>query len=165
MKRIQYDNVIDKSSWPDGPWQHEPDKVQWQAPNTQLPCIVLRSSVIGAWYGYVGVPQGHPLHGMIHDDANKHVEVHGGLTYSATCGPHPPKHRDIARAVYHVTEPDDPELVWLFGFDCAHAQDYSPTVAHRQEGEAGVDARNYRDFAYVTAQYESLARQLAIIEG
>lgn len=34
--------TIDKSAWPRGAWDDEPDKVQWQDPATGLPCLIDR---------------------------------------------------------------------------------------------------------------------------
>jgi hypothetical protein len=56
-------NFIDKSSWGDGEWQNEPDKVQWADPVTGMTCLVRRTPHHGALCGYVGVPRSHPLHG------------------------------------------------------------------------------------------------------
>jgi hypothetical protein len=39
MKAIEY-LFLDKSEWGAGPWQIEPDKVQWQDNETGLPCLV-----------------------------------------------------------------------------------------------------------------------------
>lgn len=61
MKTIEY-RTKDKSAWRPGPWQQEPDKVQWKDEETTLPCLIVRNHS-GAWCGYVGVAEGHPLHG------------------------------------------------------------------------------------------------------
>lgn len=66
MERIEYRNVIDKSQWGDGPWQSEPDKIQWQDEATGLPCLIVRGPV-GALCGYVGVPKTHPAYGLHYD--------------------------------------------------------------------------------------------------
>jgi hypothetical protein len=73
---------IDKSSWPDGPWQNEPDKAQWIDKATGYDCLIVRNHS-GAWCGYVGVPEGHPCHGKGYDDVD--VDVHGGLTFADSC--------------------------------------------------------------------------------
>lgn len=61
MKTIEY-RTIDKSAWPRGEWDAEPDKVQWQDEATGLPCLIVRNSG-GALCGYVGLSEGHPLYG------------------------------------------------------------------------------------------------------
>jgi hypothetical protein len=55
--------TIDKTLWPRGEWDDEPDKMQWQDEATGLPCLIVRGPV-GALCGYVGVPEGHPCFGL-----------------------------------------------------------------------------------------------------
>lgn len=62
MKTIEY-RTKDRSEWGAGPWSNEPDKVQWQDEATGLPCLMVRNHS-GAWCGYVGVAEGHPLYGQ-----------------------------------------------------------------------------------------------------
>lgn len=51
---------MDRSGWQPGLCEGEPDKMQWQDPATGLPCLAHRGPA-GAWCGYVGVAEGHPL--------------------------------------------------------------------------------------------------------
>ena len=46
---------------PPGPWDNEPDKIQWVDETTGLDCLMVRNWW-GSWCGYVGVPEGHPLY-------------------------------------------------------------------------------------------------------
>lgn len=62
METREY-RTLDKAKWGTGPWQDEPDKRQWQDEVTKLPCLLVRGPH-GALCGYVGVPKGHPLHGI-----------------------------------------------------------------------------------------------------
>lgn len=62
----------DKSSWTDGPWQHEPDKVQWIDAGSDLDCLIVRGPS-GALCGYVGVPEGHPLFGIGYSDETERL--------------------------------------------------------------------------------------------
>lgn len=90
MQTIEY-RTIDKSSWPRGEWDNEPDKVQWQDAETGLPCLVVRGPH-GAWCGYVGVAKGHPYYEQDYDkvhDVNHDLSVHGGLTFASKCHPAP----------------------------------------------------------------------------
>lgn len=102
---IEY-RTEDKSAWPPGPWQAEPDKKQWTDKTTGLPCLIVRNHG-GALCGYVGVADGHPLHGKEygacvwpekHDahepgDSDWHynctpqalLEAHGGITFASGC--------------------------------------------------------------------------------
>ena len=83
MERIEYRGVIDKTDWLRGPWDSEPDKIQWRDEATGLPCLIVRGPA-GSLCGYVGVAPGHPWHGKHYDDGCD-VDVHGGLTFAHGC--------------------------------------------------------------------------------
>lgn len=148
-----------------GPWQDEPDKVQWVDEATGLDCLVNRNRS-GAWCGYVGVPPGHPAFGASYgggllDD----IDVHGGLTFGDTCQEDAPE----GYGVCHVPFPGRPADVFWHGFDCAHAFDLIPAfLKYRTEDGRPIPMMTdgkYRDLAYVRAQTEDLARQLADMGG
>jgi hypothetical protein len=86
MERIEYRDVIDKSDWKRGPWNDEPDKIQWQDEATGLPCLIVRGPS-GALCGYVGVAPDHPWHGKGYDELHEvaDIEVHWGLTFAHGC--------------------------------------------------------------------------------
>ena len=151
----------DKSTWGDGPWQVEPDKMVWVDLATDLDCMIHRNRV-GSLCGYVGVGPDHPWHGKHYDDID--ADVHGGLTYSNKCQETATEDDGIC----HVPEPGREHDIWWVGFDCAHGQDYCP------EMEAGVKAMGmptitdelhgwwkptYKTVAYVEDQIRSLAQQ------
>lgn len=129
--------------WGDGPWKDEPDRIEWRRPGSALPRLMLRGPM-GSWCGYVGVPEGHPLHGRKawgtgatdeqHHAAVDDLEVHGGITYAEAC----------AGNICHVPAPGEPDHVWWFGFDCAHAGDVSPGL-HRRSGLSPFRGDEYRD--------------------
>ena len=60
---------MNKEGWGDGPWQEEPDKLQWTDAETGLPCLIVRNGV-GALCGYVGVSEGHPLFMIKYSDCS-----------------------------------------------------------------------------------------------
>lgn len=149
METKSYTNV-DREGWPPGPWDGEPDKLQWPDTATGLPCLAVRHPQYGHWCGYVGVPPGHPWYGV--DWSEPCVEVHGGLTFANRCQ----EGFDEGRGVCHVA-PGEPEPYWL-GFDCAHAWDESPQDAARW----GINKYGeYRTLDYVQQQCGSLAAQIA----
>lgn len=87
----------DKSAWERGPWDDEPDKVQWVDGATGLDCLIVRGPH-GALCGYVGVPEAHPWHGVAYSGCTQKppcresycghspdVDVHGGLTFADSC--------------------------------------------------------------------------------
>lgn len=158
----------DKAKWPDGPWQQEPDKKEWVDRESGLKCLLKRGPH-GGWCGYVGVPKSHPGFGMSYNpvpyedlsDAiiwwRKHVtmhtaykiediRVHGGLTYAGSLD-------------------KDKSLHW-FGFDCAHAGDYSPAyqdIKALNTPTGWGTLTDYRNMAYAADECTKLAKQLAAI--
>jgi hypothetical protein len=161
--------TIDKSTWGDGPWQTEPDRVEWE--HAGLPCLALRNHH-GAWCGYAAVPPGHPLHAKDLDSFD--IEVHGGLTYASLCEE---RRADGIAGICHVPKPGDPADVWWLGFDCNHCSDFAPAMHARTRGRgypfsdapydhaAAVAANSwhvevYRTLAYVQAETNRLAEQL-----
>jgi hypothetical protein len=142
---------IHKSSWGEGPWQHEPDRKEWRDTATGYPCLAVRHGSLGHWCGYVAVPPGHSAHGKSYDDVE--VEVHGGLTYANLC----------SGRVCHIPKPGEPDDVFWLGFDCAHCDDLSPgtrAVLPSLRSEYG-QSDTYRTLEYVESECASLARQLA----
>lgn len=154
---------VDKTAWGPGPWQHEPDRVEFA--HAGLPCLALRNHY-GVWCGYVAVPPSHPLHGTDYNTVD--VDVHGGLTYASTC----------AANICHVPASGEPADVWWMGFDCYHSGDFSPDYHARTrhlgppfdaaayDHSAAVMANTslvdtYRDLPYVEAEIKRLAEQLA----
>jgi hypothetical protein len=126
---------VDRTDWPPGPWDGEPDKLQFS--HMGLPCLIVRNND-GTLCGYAGLPPGHPAREVEADDLP--VSVHGGLTYRKKCNP----------PVCHVPEPGETDDILWLGFDCGHVLDGGP---ERDYGD-------YRDVAYVRAQCERLAEQL-----
>lgn len=122
-----------------GPWQHEPDKIQFVDESTGLDCLIVRNHM-GGLCGYVGVPEGHPMFGRAYSECLQGCDdeegscyqhspeylyqVHGGLTFSGKCQEGPPETE--ASRICHVPEPGLPANVWWFGFDCGHYNDLHP---------------------------------------
>ena len=147
----QNDECSDKSTWGDGPWQSEPDRLEWE--HAGLPCLAVRNLRFGFWCGYAAVPLGHPLHGKRYDDVD--VDVHGGLTYANACEGH----------ICHVPKPGQPDDVWWFGFDCGHFGDYAPGIAATLR-QVDPDRRTY-DHARAVASADAMPdnlRHIGVIE-
>ena len=153
MSNETSEHKVNRAHWPPGPWNDEPDKVNWTT-EAGLPGMIVRNN-LGSLCGYVAVAKGHPLYGKGYGDGDlDRIDVHGGLTFAAGC----------SGAVCHTPDPGETDDVWWFGFDCAHCGDWSPPSfppgllgsdrSHPRTGEV------YRDIAYVTAEVESLAAQL-----
>jgi len=128
---------IDKSTWGPGPWQDEPDRLEWR--HAGLPCLIVRSAA-GALCGYVGAPQDHPFYGKHYadDDALGNLDAHGGITFA---------------------QPGEPEAVWWLGFDAAHASDYVPGIMAKLNNSELLPV-TYKDLRYMRSEVERLADQV-----
>jgi len=136
--------VLPRENWDAGPWDNEPDKVQWLDVFSGYPCLIVRGPM-GNLCGYVGVPPFHPWYGLPYNRCTlpmcesdeeegycQHspdciIDCHRGLTYSNHCLELRPVHE--LSNIWHEVEPGDPahiKLVWWFGFDCGHYMDLSP---------------------------------------
>jgi hypothetical protein len=162
---------IDKSTWGPGPWQTEPDRVDFI--RAGFACFALRHDHYGHWCGYVGVPSSHPLYGVQWRDFDVDLKAHQGVNYSAPC----------SGAICHVPAPGMPADVWWIGFDCGHSFDLSPAMAAREReldklhptlaawyarredlhrAHRAIFPREvYRMLPYVRREIERLADQLA----
>lgn len=161
-KRIRA--LDDKKSWGPGPWQDEPDRLEFECAG--LPCLLVRNTqVTGVWCGYVAVPPGHPFHGKDYQSIDHHADVHGGLTYSDKC----------QGKVCHVPKKGEPDNVWWLGFDCGHFDDVSPRLnatmtlmrkMMKEPGRAFLGSfGTYKTMAYAKRETQKLARQLASLHA
>lgn len=158
METREY-RTVDKSEWPRGEWDDEPDKIQWQDETTGLPCLIVRGPA-GALCGYAGVAEGHPCFGKEYSDCQPVTPIaegaehyiHGGLTFSDFCA----ETKDETRHICHAPAPGEPDHVWWFGFDCAHSGDVMPAYGYDSAGYT------YKNVAYVKEQVRQLARQLSL---
>ena len=135
--------LIDKSEWGEGPWQDEPDRIEWREGG--YPCLMARVAYSGAWCGYVAVPPGHPWHGKDRGDVD--MEIHGEFTYAGPCRGH----------VCHVPKDGESDDVWWLGFDCAHFGDFVPSAFFVSPFSL---TESYKDLYYVRRECQSLAEQL-----
>ena len=126
-------NLVDRSSWPPGPWDGEPDECEWTSKDGYL-CAILRHPHSGHLCGYVGVEPSHPQCNRSYIGNSFEGSVHGGLTFSNS---------DRGNS-----------NLWWFGFDCAHIGDRTPGGDKWQKD--GI----YRDIYFVIAECEELAKQI-----
>jgi len=143
---------IDRTLWPPGPWDGEPDSLDWVSVGLPLdgsmqrvPCALRRSSASGVWCGYINVPHSHPWargRRLEHDD----VQVHGGVTSE------------------HMHDEG-----FTVGFDCGHYGDYAPALEAAVNAACGRDLVKeyvessehgvYRTMDYARRETEKLAEQ------
>jgi len=139
---------VDRTGWPRGEWDNEPDRVEWRSEHG-FPCLIVRGPM-GNLCGYVGVSPGHPWYEQSYNSVEPDPHVHGGLTYSNSCAGH----------ICHVPEPGEPDHVWRLGFDCAHCGDARPgSMALSVRARWPYDDGQYRAVGYVRAETERLAAQ------
>lgn len=172
--------VNERAGFPPGPWNAEPDSSEWVTA-AGLKAYALRHTTLGCWCGYVEVPPGHPLFGVGYSEESAALSdslarrkaqpigenpsfavlvacaigggviasptfvfmVHGGITF-AGAGYWPGADKDS----------------WWYGFDCGHCDDIQPGMLKYYSDSKGT----YRDLAYVFAECESLAEQLAEVK-
>jgi hypothetical protein len=128
-------------------WETEPNYMDGKF--FGLPCFIKRHEDFKTLNGYVGVPEINQYYEKDYNDLD--VDVHGGLTF-ANGGVH---------KIFGY--------YWWFGFDCAHAFDYSPgrTELMEKAGTPAITMRSlfndevYRNMPYVQEQCIQLAYQLS----
>lgn len=154
LRKLNEKRDVERVGWDPGPWDREPDHVQYVDDATGYDCLAVRQPSSGHWCGYVGVPAGHPLFGRNYNDSvpdlaaalerRMHQPIGEAPSFSvlisALAGKLEPTpdsvltvHGGITFAarcqeggrICHVPEPGRPE-VWWFGFDCKHSGDSAP---------------------------------------
>jgi hypothetical protein len=118
---------------------------RWGGEHRGIRLRAKRHHNLAHWCGYAGVDKSHKLYGVEYNSLfiPEALEVHGGLTYSDYME-YDPNHR------------------WWFGFDCAHAGDYSPGMfSLMSTAFLPLGEQTYRTLVYVKEQLMSLADQLA----
>lgn len=173
METIEYQTnpKILREGWPEGPWNEEPDKIQFEDEATGYPCLIVRNRM-GALCGYVGVPAGHRFHGVGYDDVRvgdsaeyddaNYPPAHGGLTFADKCHEGVPEGEGIC----HIPGPGEPDDPWWLGFDTAHGDDVIPGMLAMDEKYGTAGSRSYwsdgtyKDVAYVKRNIAELAEWL-----
>jgi hypothetical protein len=185
MKTQEF-RTINKSKWPRGPWDFEPDKVQYTDHDTGLPCLIVRHPSCGQLCGYANIRLTYAsfCQEARSEDFLKWNQSMKDRTEEALQYPNGDAARDWetlghlvddfegwteyqkCSGICHETEEGDNDKVWWFGFDCAHSMDYSPGIAATFAAIGHTDYEEhhrldiYRDIAYVKAEIASLAKQL-----
>jgi hypothetical protein len=152
-----------------GPWDDEPDELDFTDERTGYACRILRNHS-GALCGYVQVPPDHPLHGVAYNasiDASLMPLMESVM--EGTVGKRSPiqvllmsfgerSPGDLFDVHGGITFSGDmrgaAEGSFWYGFDCSHCDDASPK--YLDHGLRGT----YRDLAYVKAECASLAKQI-----
>jgi hypothetical protein len=171
----------DRTGWPAGPWDNEPDAVMWRAKAPpHYPCQISRC-FNGAFGGYVAIPHGHPAHGTPLDELWCDFEVHRGLTFSnEAVADHWVLGFDCGHGVCDYS-PGEPAMDQLFGaawersdtgpmpdflakrVEKARAPYVEPPPIDVNDWRTFIGVKRYRRVDYVREQVESLAAQLAAV--
>lgn len=159
-ERTWIDPHVDRSRWPRGAWDSEPDQARWTDEDTGLACLAKRHRQKGHWCGYVGVDSRHSWYGVSQAELEDAAEIHGAVTFAGRCDEGP-----VAQTACHAEEPGEPDELWWIGFHCHHAWDCSPVdlveEAARGEWVAREAGEDYRTLGYVQSECRRLARQMA----
>jgi hypothetical protein len=168
-----------KSHWPPGPWQDEPDRLEWKDERTGLACKILREMRLGQLNGYVGVPPTHPYSGWqfsddiklapgdLKDSTINDVGIFEAFIYAMRgadergtipLGMTLKTHRGITFSGQMI---NDAAALWWFGFDCGHCDDLSPGMLSMR---MSLPHQVYRDLDYVKKEVTALAFQLRQLE-
>lgn len=156
-----------------------------------LRCVAIAGEA-GHRCGYVGLPQGHPLYGVGYGEYSPALDAGWAAVCDSPIGdrgiipmfiammsdnetikPTPDIFFDVHGSItYAASEADYPvphDGLWWYGFDCAHdtdAKDFALLTNERlrkvytEFGNNGI----VRDLAFVVAECEKLAAQLAKIK-
>lgn len=140
-------NLIDKSTWPKGPWNEEPDLVNLRI--REYYCQIIRTD-FGVLNGYVALWKGHKEYGKGYNSID--IDVHGGLSFSEQANS--PELGDI------YCDPLDefhegPH--WYIGFDCIHWMDDAPGMISSTKLTPNS---TYKNITFVKSELESLVQQL-----
>jgi len=150
------DERLPKSEWGPGAWQFEADEYQFE--HAGLLCLMRRSPIGGNWCGYVGVPHGHPLHGLKYSEASPHLQSLLDKRMNEPMGENPSvavmlgvlsgkmdaspdQVLDVHGGITYsnlahrrIGEKDVDGVFngsdhrWYFGFDCGHCDDFAPAM-------------------------------------
>jgi hypothetical protein len=167
------------SQWGPGPWQDEPDRLEWKDERTGLACKILRNTTLGNLCGYVGLPATHPYFGWnygddiklapgdLEDSTINDVGIFEAFIYAMRGGtkrgtiPLGMTLKAHGGITWTGTMHNDDAGLWWIGFDTGHCDDLSPGLK-----VMGIHLQHqiYRDIDYVKKEVTSLAFQLRQLE-
>ena len=156
-------------------WETEPNELNFESHGFQ--CNVWRNSHSGCLCGYVGVKNNHPLHGKDYDDTiivpdtikDRPIDVDKIGILSLLCSGYDeskPNDMKISLAfdvhgglTFAGRKKDSDPDIWWFGFDTCHAND---VIVYENDNDRKypILTGEYRDFNYVKAETQRLARML-----
>jgi len=149
---IMVEHIVSRKEFASGgPWENEPDRIQWRDPKTNQMCLIRRNHY-GALCGYVGVGSDHPWYNHAYDSID--AKVHGGLTYGEHCD------EDPIKGICHVPKIGEADHMFWLGFDCGHSSDFIPDSRFNSFSKG-----KYRSMQYVRDECAKLALQASYAKG
>ncbi len=148
---VEY-NVIDRSSFPKGPWDKEPDIVRLWDERTWAPGLILRPST-GHLCGYIGFTENHPLYDIGYNEAYKIAEGEGEVRNQVFGS-----ELTFAGKYDHISP-----CIWWLGWDHAHAGDVVPSLLQFSSGRSNTwlhRDETYKDIMYVKREIEDIVSRL-----
>ena len=152
--------------WSKGPWEDEPDFVEFIHKETSYLVRAIRHDRTGHWNGYVGTPLEHPA-SKLSNQYELPERVFGaayrGISLVEKTGSH-----DLG-----FTPTDDGKNWTLFGFDTAHWNDAHPIyIAYKGNQDEvktsltikGEEGYSYKSLKFVLEYCDELANQLKSME-
>lgn len=120
----------------DRPWENEPNYVRFKT-ESRLWAEIKRHPTLLHLCGYLHIPKAHPVYNWKAEDVESNLHAYGGITYNQ---------KNASKLV--------------IGFDCAHADDFSPGVfasllAIRFKAGDNTDSLfdNYKPTDYKTIEF------------
>lgn len=113
-----------RSEWRPGTWADEPDLVEWRSDAAPYPLLIVRGHS-GGLCGYIGVPEGHSMHGT-----RSGTDVRftwSELTEEITAA------RPCDSLIFRPT--GEPPTCWWLGFYAGTYFPALPSLAHPDTGE------------------------------
>lgn len=153
-------NLMDKTDWDEGVWKNEPDAAYWICAETQYPCA-LRRNLYGAWNGYVGIDEDHPLFRVENGESCeefKYIDIHGGVLST-----------DFNLVDDILFAP--PKKLWWISFAAISDMDLFPEMNIPPEKKAPKRKKrlnkdmSYKDFDFMKGQVELLSEQLSFFDS
>jgi len=147
---------IDRTNWPPGPWDSEPDRIEWRDEATGLPCVIIRPNNDGHLCGYVGVPIWHMFYGKHCDDIGFDDDEYTGPYRGVTYAKHGNAH------VRHTQLTNEPDRFWWLGFSCDGWGDGQPGRPIDPEFGMSLDRvqRQYRTVPQVREDCTKFAQMI-----
>lgn len=157
-------------------WEKEPNEIDFVDDKTGYACAMRRNGG-GAWCGYIGLPESHPLHGKKYNDdvfvsdglLEREIDIDEIGVMNIFCAAGKSDDGGISlclliRCHGGLTYSgkawwDEESPLWWLGFDCSHSGDLSPKHEEFGRSLGGV----YRNAGYVRECIAKACGDIALV--